>query len=62
MSDGIRWNQTFAMLADEIYPIFHVSLITPYYENETHGPNFIKPPPDLIDNEEEFEIETIVSH
>ena len=46
----------------KIHPIFHVSLITPYHENETHGPNFIRPPPDLIDNEEEFEIETIVSH
>ncbi len=46
----------------KIYPIFHVSLITPYHENETHGPNFIRPPLDLIDNEEEFEIETIVSH
>ena len=46
----------------KIHPVFHVSLITPYHENETHGPNFIRPPPDLIDNEEEFEIETIVSH
>ena len=46
----------------KIYPVFHVSLITPYHENETHGPNFIRPPPDLIDNEEEFEIETIVLH
>ncbi len=46
----------------KIYPIFHVSLITLYHKNETHGPNFIRPPLDLIDNEEEFEIETIVSH
>ena len=46
----------------KIHPVFHVSLLTPYHENETHGPNFTRPLPDLIDNEEEFEIETIVSH
>ena len=46
----------------KIYPVFDVSLITPYCENEIHRLNFTKPPLDLIDNEEEFEIETIVSH
>ncbi len=46
----------------KIYPVFHVSLIILYHKNETHGLNFIRPPPDLIDNKEEFEIETIVSH
>ena len=43
----------------KIHPIFHVSLLTPYHENETH---LLDHPPDLIDNEEEFEIETIISH
>jgi hypothetical protein len=42
--------------------VFHVSLLTPYHENDTHGPNFTKPPPDLIDDKEEYKIETIVSH
>ena len=46
----------------KIHPVFHVSLLTPYHENETHGPNFTRPTPDLIDNKEEYEIETIVSH
>jgi hypothetical protein len=42
----------------------HVSciLLTPYHENDTHDPNFTQPPPDLIDNNKEYEIETIVSH
>ncbi len=29
----------------------------PYYETQTHGPNFTRPPPDLIDGEEEYEVE-----
>jgi hypothetical protein len=33
-----------------------------YKETEVHGPNFTFPSPDLIDGEEEFEIEAIISH
>jgi len=46
----------------QIHPVYHASLLTPYIENDTHGPSFTKPPPDLIDNQEEFEIEAIISH
>ena len=45
-----------------IHPVFHASLLTPYRENSTHGPNFTLPPPDLIDGEEEFEVEAIIGH
>ncbi len=45
-----------------IHNIFHASLLTPYYETTAHGPNFTRPPPDLIDGEEEYEIERIVAH
>ena len=45
-----------------IHPVFHASLLTPYKENEIHGLNFPAPPPDLIDNEEEYEIEWILKH
>ena len=41
----------------KIHPVFHASLLTPYHKNEIHGLNFPAPPPDLIDNEEEYEIE-----
>ena len=40
--------------------MFHANLITPYKETELHGPNFTRPPPDLIDGEQEFEVEKIL--
>jgi hypothetical protein len=45
-----------------IHPIFHTSLLMPYVEMPTHGPNFTQPPPDLIDGEEEYEVEQICTH
>ena len=41
---------------------FHASLLTPYKENDIHGPNFPQPPPDLINGEEEHKIEWILKH
>ena len=46
----------------KIHDIFQTSLLSSYKETETHGPNFSKPPPDLISTEEEYEVEQIVSH
>jgi hypothetical protein len=31
-------------------------------ETPTHGPNFLRPPPDLIDGKAKYEVETIKSH
>ena len=45
-----------------IHPVFHASLLSRYKENEVHGPNFPAPPPDLIGNEEEYEVERILKH
>jgi len=45
-----------------IHNVFHASLLSPYWETEAHGPNFVKPPADLIEGEEEYEIEAITSH
>jgi len=45
-----------------IYPVFHVLLLTPYVETIEHGENFSRPPPDLIDDQEQYEVETIHSH
>jgi hypothetical protein len=45
-----------------IHPIFHASLLTPYTETSEHRENFPRPPPDLIDGEEEQEIEAIINH
>jgi hypothetical protein len=45
----------------KLHPVFHVDLLTPYRETEFHGTNYDKPPPDLIDGEEEYEVERIVA-
>ena len=45
-----------------IHPVFHASLLSLYRETPSHGPNFSRPPPDLIDNEEEYEVEQIKAH
>lgn len=46
----------------KIHPVFHASLLSPYSENPAHGPNYIRPPPDLISGEEQYELEAIVTH
>ena len=45
-----------------IHPVFHASLLSPYHKNTVHSPNFLKPPPDLITGEEEYEIDWILCH
>jgi hypothetical protein len=45
-----------------IHDVFHASLLLPYHETNAHGPNFSCPPPDLIDGQEEYEVERIISH
>jgi hypothetical protein len=46
----------------KIHNVFHASLLTPYHETPQHGPNYIKPPPELIEGEHEYEVEAIVNH
>ena len=50
------------MLVPGIHPIFHASLLSPFRETTTHGPAQSEPPPDIIDNHEEYEVEAIHSH
>ena len=45
-----------------IHDVFHASLLSPYSETPAHGPNFSRPPPDLISGEEEYEVESIKAH
>ena len=42
--------------------VFHAALLTPYLETETHGPNHTNPPPDLVEGNPEWEVESILSH
>ena len=44
----------------KIHDVFHVDLLTPYHETELHGPNYMRPPPDLIDGEEEYKVEEVL--
>jgi len=45
-----------------IHDVFHTSLLLPYRETTTYGPNFMRPPPDLIEDEEEYKVKAIINH
>jgi hypothetical protein len=46
-----------------IHNAFHALLLTPYVENEVHGPNYTRPPAELTEQEEEeWEVERIIGH
>ena len=49
-------------IAWTIHDVFHASLLTPYRKNEAHGPNYTRPPPDLITGEAEYEVESVINH
>ena len=40
--------------------MFHIDLLTPYRKTLTHGANYQRPPPDLVDSVEEFEVERVL--
>jgi hypothetical protein len=44
-----------------IHPVFHIDLLTPYWETIMDRPNFTQPAPELIDGEEEYSIEKILN-
>jgi Chromo (CHRromatin Organisation MOdifier) domain len=44
-----------------IHNVFHASLLMPYKEIEEHGDNFMQPPLELIDRQEEYKVEQIMN-
>ena len=46
----------------KVHNVFHAILLKPYEENEIHGKNFSLPPPEIIDGEESYEVESIQRH
>ena len=46
----------------KIHNVFHAILLRPYEENEVYSKNFPTPPPDLVEGEEAYEVETILNH
>jgi len=43
-----------------MHNVFHVDLLTLYYETDTHGANYSRPPPELIYGQEEYEVKEII--
>jgi len=46
----------------KIHNTFHASLLSPYRETTAYSPNFSRPPPDLINDKEQYEVEQISNH
>jgi len=46
----------------KVHPVFHATLLRPYKETEQHGANFIPQPPDILNEEEQYEVERIINH
>jgi len=46
----------------KIHNMFHASLLSPYVETKTYRENFPQPPPDIIDEKEEWKVESILKH
>ena len=45
-----------------IHDVFHACLLTPYKETKLHGTTETRPPPNLVQGNEEFEVEAILTH
>ncbi len=43
-----------------IHDVFHIDLLTPYHKTTLHGPNYSRPPPDLVEDQEEYKVEKIL--
>jgi Chromo (CHRromatin Organisation MOdifier) domain len=46
----------------QIHKVFHAALLQPYRENKVYGENYIRPPPDIEEGEEVYEVEQILKH
>jgi Chromo (CHRromatin Organisation MOdifier) domain len=44
----------------KIHDTFHTKLLTPYRQTDKYGPNFLEPPPELLEGEPEWEVEEIM--
>ena len=46
----------------KIHPVFHNLLLKPYHKTQAHGPNFERPPPEIVEGEEgHYEIDKILA-
>jgi len=42
------------------HDVFHASLLMPYKETNQHGPNFLEPPPEILEGKLEWEVKKIL--
>jgi hypothetical protein len=56
---GIGAYQLKLPKAWKIHPVFHASLLTPYVKMKEYREQYSRPLPDLINDKEEYEVETI---
>ena len=45
----------------KVHPTFHATELTSYHENPIYGKNFLEPPLDIIEDSEEYEVESILA-
>ena len=45
-----------------IHPVFHALLLTPYVKTKEHGENYLRPPPNMIEGEEQYKVKAIRAH
>ena len=45
-----------------IHNVFHATLLKPYKENDVYGQNYPEPLAEILDEEEVYEVETILNH
>ena len=46
----------------KIHPVFHATLLSQYNKTPEHGPNFTEPPPIIENEEERYEVKSIIAH
>ena len=46
----------------KIHNVFHAALLTPFKETTFHGTTETRPPPNLVDGQQEYEVEAILTH
>jgi hypothetical protein len=44
----------------KVHNVFHADLLSPYRSTSAYGPVDVRPPPEVIEGEEEYEIESII--
>ena len=45
----------------KIHPVFHIDLLMRYQETDAYGPNYERPPPEIIEGEPEWEVEKVIN-